>query len=244
MKRSLSSFDKIEDFLANRLSAKDKAAFEKEMVLHPDLELEVEKHKVLRDVLQNKKSLHFKRQLQSIQQEFYTEEKNNTKQKLYRYLRVVAIAIIVLGLGGILWNTYIAQNKLQDLYITYYSQYQISGNYRSEVEDTWKVVIQHYTKKEYTKAILTFEAKNLTSIPDEIKLCLGNGYLYIEKEEEARRMFANIDPESGFYEDALWYLALTHIKMKKDKEAIVVLEKIIKYNGKYKNKAITLKNSL
>lgn len=244
MKRSLSTFDKIEDFLANRLSAKDKAAFEKEMVLHPDLELEVEKHRVLRDVLQNKKSLHFKRQLQSIQQEFYTEEKNRTRQKLYRYLRIAAIAIIVLGLGGILWNTYTTQNKLQDLYVTYYSQYQMSGNYRGEVEDTWKTVVQYYTKKEHAKAILAFKAKNLTSIPDEVKLYLGNSYLYIEKEEEAIYMFTNIDSESGFYEDALWYLALAYIKVENDKNALAVLNDIIQYNGKYKNKAITLKNSL
>lgn len=248
MNRSSSTFDRIEDFLANRLSTEDHKAFIKEIAIDPKLQIEVEKHRALRDVLQDKKLLNFKKNLQSIQQEFYEEESMEgvAKQKpFFKYWKIAAIVVLLLGISGVVWQTFLPKDTMQDLYTAYYTPYPITDGIRSETNKEWvETLLQHYTAGNYDKVISVFE--NLDTIPltDEIRLCIGNSYLHINKEQKAIAMFTNIPSDSGFYEDALWYMALTYLKVKQKDKCILKLEDIIHYNGKYQSKAITLKNKI
>ncbi|WP_062061616.1 tetratricopeptide repeat protein [Aquimarina longa] len=247
MNRSLSTFDKIEDFLANRLSIEDHAAFKKEMTKNSQLQLEVERHRILQDVLRDKRVLDFKKNLQSIQQEFYEEENVEIieKQKsLYRYWKIAAVVILLLGVSGMIWQTFIPTNLMQDLYTAYYTPYPITVGTRSETEENWETIVEEYAIGNYTKVVSVFETLDTISLTEEMKLCIGNSYLHTHQEQKAIVMFSNIRKDSGLYEDALWYLTLTYIKMEECKNAITILEKIMLYNGKYRDKAIQVKEKL
>lgn len=247
MNRSSSTFDKIEDFLANRLSTEDHSAFAKEITINPKLQLEVERHRVLRDVLRDKKTLNFKRNLQSIQQEFYEEENEGSVERqksFFKYWKIAAVGILLLGISGTVWYNLTPKDTMQDVYIAYYTPYPITSDIRSQTEEDWKTIVQEYAMGNYNKVVSVFETLNTIPLTDEMRLCIGNSYLQIHQEQKAIELFMGIPNDSGFYEDGLWYLALTYVKMKDSKNATAILERIIVYNGKYQSKAIALKNNM
>ena len=242
MKISSETFDKIEKYLANRLSDKDRIAFKKAMDNDPDLYLEVERHRELHEVLRDKKTLKFKKELQSIQQEFYEEEQKEASSKKFNsYLKWAAVLVVLFGLGLLLWTYLNSQKVAEDLFTEYYEPYPVFDGVRTEETNDFSVIIKHYAKSNYIDVISAFETSNKElSLSDELKLYVGTSYLHASQTEKAVTIFKSISKDSGFYEDALWYLALTHLKNNENEASILVLENVIAYNGRYNKKAIEL----
>ncbi|MBQ4819725.1 hypothetical protein [Aquimarina sp. MMG016] len=243
MKRSQQIFDTIEQYLANALSEEDKKTFENQLSQDAELQLEVKKHQELQNVLSDSKRLDFKKELRSIQEEIYEEERIKRRHR-FSYMKIAATILILIGIGSIWFVNNKTKNEFVALYASYYSPYPASSEYRSDTSVDQKGLIRKYASGEYASVITDFEALDTALVTDELRLYIGNSYLQNDQEEKAIEIFRTINEESSVYEDSLWYTALSHLKKENTNHTIVFLDKVIEYNGRYKPKAVELKNEL
>ncbi|MDY8138477.1 hypothetical protein [Aquimarina sp. 2201CG5-10] len=245
MKRTQEIFEKIEGYLAKTLSQEERAAFEKELSINPELENEVEKHRILHQTLSDQDTLDFKEKLIKISKEIKEEEQiKSTNKSFFSYWKIAASIIVLLGIGAILWSTIEPGDKMTDLYLSYYVAYPVEDATRGGTKDDLDAIMTDYVKKNYDKVINALETSPLLSDKEQLRLYLGNSFLNNNQEEKAILQFQNIQADSRFYEDANWYLALTYLKLGEVKKIPPLLQEIIQYNGIYKNKASKLLDEL
>jgi len=238
MKRTQELFEKIEGYLAEELSNDEVIAFEKEMAMDTELKEEVDKHRDLHRVLQDTDTLRFREKLQKISAELKEEElaKKNTTS-YFSYFKIAASVIVIIGAGTLLWNNFNTKNAFSDLYLSYYEPYPVEDITRGETTSNLSVVMNNYTKGDYDRVIPELQEIPPSSISEQLRLYLGNSYLNTNNEREALKQFEIISDTGKYYEDATWYRALTYLKLGENKESSEVLEKIIEYNGIYKESA-------
>lgn len=244
MERTSKIFDTIEQYLANTLSIEDRKVLEKEMAEDPELFLEVQKHRELRDVLQDTELLDFKRKLQIAQQEYYAEEKETRRLNWLRYSGAAAAIIVLIGMGSLFWENLGKQASATELYAEYYQPYPAQGQVRSEKDKQHKNITAAYAHAQYNEVVNSFTILNDDEKTNELKLYAGNSYLNLSKEEKAIAVLKTIPTTSGLYEDGLWYEVLSYLKMNNKEATLTSLEKLILYDGRYKTKALELRVKL
>lgn len=239
MKRSEILFEEIENYLANRLSGKDRIAFEERLSEDKWLSEEVNKHRELRDALHNEKLLSFQEKLEIASKQYLKKEVRRTK---FMYYKIAAVLVVLMGIGALLWINS-ANNEItnyEELYAAYYRPYRVEKHLRSG-DSTAQQLKNLYASKEYEAVIHSFEKDNLNAYTDIQKLYIGNSYLLLNLEQKAVYVFQQIKSSSGLYEDALWYISLSYLKVENIKNTISTLDQIISFNGRYLAKAKELK---
>ncbi|WP_109301763.1 lipopolysaccharide assembly protein LapB [Aquimarina sp. AU474] len=243
MERTQEIFEKIEAYLNNTLSQEERSVFEKEMEQDSELRTEVDKHKVLHDVLSDTDTLAFKEKLVKISEEIKAEG-TRSGSWFSQHWKMAATIAVILGIGSILWFNANRTNENQKLYAAYYEPFPIEDTTRGESTNDLGDALLHYAKGEYDRVITTLE--ELVHIPDQeqLSLYLGNSYMNTGEEQKAIDIFKNIDNNSKYYENAQWYLALTYLKLGDTKQLKPLLTAIINYNGVYKESATNLQTAL
>ncbi|SEK92276.1 hypothetical protein SAMN04487910_1482 [Aquimarina amphilecti] len=244
MERTEELFEKIERYLDKTLSEEVTIAFEKEMSTNPELKLEVDKHRELHNVLSNKDVLDFKEKLQKIGEEVKKEKLEETKTSFFPYLKIAASVVILIGAGTLLWNTFNSSNDFSNLYTSYYELYPVEDVTRGDVLDQLDIVMKNYAQGNHDKVITELEENASLVSSEQLELYLGNSYLQVGKEKKALLQFEKINDNSQYYEDANWYQALTYLKLGETNTSLEILERIIRFDGIYKEKAIQLKEDL
>ncbi|MDH7446014.1 tetratricopeptide repeat protein [Aquimarina sp. 2201CG14-23] len=240
MERTQQLFEKIEEYLAMVLSEEDMVAFEKEMAADPELRDEVEKQRELHHILSDKDTLDFKEKIQKIAAEIKQEESKANTTSFFSYWKIAASIIIILGVGGLLWNNLDTKTTFSDLYASHYVPYPAEDVTRGETENKLDTILKEYTNGNYEKVIRELQKITTLSKVEQLRLYLGNSYLNTNKEQEAILQFERISDTSKYYEDASWYRALTYLKLGDSKTSKEILESIIQYNGIYKENAMKL----
>ncbi|MFD2563215.1 tetratricopeptide repeat protein [Aquimarina rubra] len=240
MERTQELFEKIERYLVKTLSGDELIAFENEMISDPELALEVDKHRKLHQVLNNTDTLHFKEKLQKITEEVKQEESIDQSTSYFSYLKVAAFIVILLGVGTLLWNNFSGSTDYSDLYSSYYEPYPAEDITRGDHTNELHLIKKNYAEGNYEKVISGLNKTTSSSLPDQLRLYLGNSYLNLGKEQEALKQFETITDTSNYFEDASWYKALTYLKLGEIKKSWELLKVIIQYDGIYKEKAIQL----
>ncbi len=238
MKRTQELFEKIEGYLAKKLSQEELSAFEKEMAADPELKREVEKHRELHNVMSDKGTLEFKEKLQKISEEIKKEQSKSNVY--YSYWKIAASIIIILGVGTLLWSSLIKTNDLSDIYATYYNPYPTEDITRGDSANKLNNILKNYSEGKYDLVITELSESSSVSASEQLRLYLGNSYLNTGKEQKALLEFQSVPKSSKYYEDASWYNALTYLKMGKKKKSLEALNVIVQFNGIYKEKALQL----
>lgn len=240
MKRTPELFEKIEGYLNNTLSQSQKESFEKEILDNSELRKEVEKHRELHFQLSDFDVLDFRKKLQEIESQI--ETKKGVSKKTLRYLRPLAATFLLLIGLSVMW---LLLNKSQNsLFENYYQPYPMEDVIRGEKPKVSTEITTKYNKKQYQEIIVDLEIL-VRDFPenDLYKVYLGNSYLNLNEENKAISVFGLIS-ENIYKEEALWYIALCHLRTKNNKKTKIALEKVVQYDGIYKKNAMELLNEL
>ena len=106
MERTQELFEKIELYLSQELPAQEVIAFEKEISMDSELELEVEKHRELQRVLSDTDTLLFKEKLHKISTEIKQESSEESTTSYSLFWKIAASIIIVFGVWTLLWDKF------------------------------------------------------------------------------------------------------------------------------------------
>ncbi len=243
-------YETIGDYLNSRLEGEDLKTFQDKLKTDKALQEEVEKHQLIQNALKDKESIDFRKKLMQMDAELKeskTEEKP-VKKMPWRYWKVAATVLILLGLSSLLY--FQNQNsQTENLFASYYTPYPMGdltrGEYQFTAKDSiLKELAQYYNNKNYQKVIGILKDKIKTNPDDQLKLYLGNSYLNVSQENKAIAIFQSIHEESQFYSDAQWFLALTHVRNGDKINALSILEKLSTSTNLYTGKAFQLKEVL
>ncbi|WP_106790685.1 hypothetical protein [Aquimarina sp. Aq78] len=243
MERTPEIFEKIEGYLAHTLPKEEAIAFEKELIANPELQEEVEKHRVLHKTLSDKDTLDFKEKLMQISATIKEEQSHPPAPvSSPSYWKIAASIAILLGVGMLFWYTYTNQHNTQDLYGVYYEPFPVEDAMRGNTNNEMHSIIKNYAKGAYDSVAVVLEKH--PNLDSQLQLYLGNSYLNIDQEEKAASLFKDIKSSGKYYEIAKWYLSLTYLKLNTPEKSIPLLKEIITYNGAYKDKATRLLTAL
>ncbi|MBW1295304.1 tetratricopeptide repeat protein [Aquimarina litoralis] len=244
MERTQELFERIELYLAKQMSVEETIAFEKEMTMNSELELEVEKHRELQRVLSDTDTLRFKEKLQKISEEIKQENSKSASISYSLFWKIAASIVILIGVGTLLWNTLNTSDDLMDLYTAYYEVYPVEDVTRGSAATELDLVMKNYEQGNYEKVVAILSQDTSFSLTEQMRLYLGNSYLNLGREQDALKQFEQIRLDSKYSENANWYSALTYLKLKEVKKASVLLRKIIDFDGIYREKAQELLTKL
>lgn len=249
MKMTQELSEQIENYIKGSLSGKSLKDFEKTIESSPELQEEIKIQSELNNVLTNKKSLNFRKKLIEINNELNLEkthkETNNTSNT-FTLWKIAASILILIGISSLIWLT--NSSTSEDLFSEYYVPYPIGDIKRgdeSSSDDNFKKIVFNYKKKEYKKVIPVLEniiEQNHNN--PQLKLCLGNSYLNTGQLEKAETIFLSFSKQDQYYNDATWFLSLTYLKMKKEKQVILLLNKLNSFDNRHRNNSLNLLKDL
>ncbi len=244
MERTQELFEKIEGYLNNTLSQDELTAFEKQMTESEALQQEVEKHRALHDALSDTDVLAFREKVIKIGKEIKAEEQQSGSG-FSKFWKIAAVVLVLVSVGSLLWFTMGSKDSPKELYAEYYKPFPVEDVTRGEsVNEKLKDILSKYTNGQYDKVVIALEKWKDSIGKEQVKLYLANSYLNTNKEEKAIPIFQNVSINSQYYENARWYLALTHLKLDQIPQLKQVLQQLIAYNGIYKEKAEALLKEL
>lgn len=257
MKKNQELFERIEQYLENKLSKEDRISFEKEIDENPELKTELWKHREMQQALEDMDALDFRKKIQKIEAEIHRPAKTN--RFLSPFLKIAASVIILVGISTLVWVQFYGDT---DLFKEYYKPYPIEETVRGGVGDfindtlesapigsktqekknfPIQEILKLYSDGNYIKA-LPYLKQLVEKYPDQesFKIYLGNCFINTNNELLALPIFQKFSAESYFYEAAQWYLALTYLRLENVEKTQNTLIQIIDYQGIYKENASKL----
>lgn len=213
----------IDSYLLGTLDVAALSAFKVRMANSPEFTAEVEKQKTLMRGVE-------KSALKNSLNQFHEEiEDLPEKSWLLRGWLALAASLLIL-LGVCTWAILNTENSAEKVFAATFKPdpgLPTTMGTSSDYEFYYGMV--RYKRKEYKEAILRWEpiyAANPEN--DTVVYFLGVANLANGNPRSAKKYLQSIEKrtESAFYEDILYYLALTFLKENRIDEAIATLEKI------------------
>lgn len=236
MERNQELFERIEGYLGSSLTFEEREQFEREVNANPDLKKELELHRSLHTEMSDTDSLEFRKKLEDI-------ARGLKKKKKTPYWRYAAIILVLLGAATFVWLQ--MQTGNSTLFDKHYKVYPVEDAIRGAEQSGTQQILKYYTHENYEKVVpllTAFCAENPENT--RFKIYLGNALLQTGQAEKAISTFLGITEDSANYEDSLWYLALSYLKINKLDQARSTLEEVILYDGVHKRNAEILRNDL
>lgn len=233
-------FEKIEAYLDNMLPEKERSEFEGRLTLDEDLASEVSKQRIIKEGLENPQTLDFQHKLNKIKEERRAEQ--DTPTYTMKTWHKVAAVISLLIVASIVFFQ-VNKNSNDDFFNEYYSLYEVQKIQRgTEAVDKSIAPFKYYVNGEYVQAIAAFIPLKAGDVYDrnEISIYLGNSYLNIDSTQLAIETFSEVNKESAYYDDALWYLALSYLKQDEPENAKNTLSILLSQNTIYDEPASDL----
>ena len=218
----------IDDYVMNRLSPEELAAFEAELASNETLREETKMRKFMIGAVQAFGEFELRNKLNTIHQ----EEVDRPKKTDYRKYGIFFLLAVLLAVAGYYFGVQKLAPKQtpEQIFAANYQPAKINFTDRSAISnDSIAKVEDAYFKKDFQSAIPTI-AQLLQSHPDEVKLRLALGISYMEtgKLVEALLAFEPLKSNPLYNDKALWYSALTYIKMGNIEKAKVLLQELSK----------------
>ena len=238
--------DRIDAYLRNKLPKNEKDMFEQQLSNDPSLQLATQEQA---EVIRSVEFIGDEELKAQINDAILNDQKSSAKVRTLRlgWRRVAAIAASFLVLGLALWFMF-SKPSNDALFAANYEAYDLSENRRDQQFDAEiQEAIRLYEAKSFAASIPLFE-KIYTQTKDS-KWLIAQAVSLLEtgQEEEAIKKLAPIRAnENDVYRaPALWYMALSHLKVTNVERSKILLEEIISsYSGLYKNKAQELLKKL
>ncbi|GGB79001.1 tetratricopeptide repeat protein [Dyadobacter sediminis] len=243
----------LDDYLHKRLTAKQRSDFQQKLASDPGLQKELEIHELLMNgiTLESKKT-HFRKHLADLRKEAPVVPLQDPVVKKSRRMPVWgwAAGLAAMLLTGIFfwWER---PSSGENLFTRYYEPYPstvLASVTRGDTLASWQqLAVRSYENNDYQKAIPLL--KKLASGQADSTgwlLILGISYLETDQYQLAESSLKKVvhDPDSLFYKQGQWYLALTYLKQNKTAPAKSVLQELGKQSGIYARKANQLLSEL
>ena len=242
-------YQKIEDYLKNRLSDQERQAFEKQLQKDPTFRQEVADHKTLIKVSTDTEALEFKKTLGRIQKQYEAVHDNYTTKRLvqrkkpgYALYGVAAALAVLVGVGVYLYFQ-AASVSYPHLFKEFYEPYTHKATLRG-ADTKAAALLEEYHQGRYHLVLDGLETVVDTTSNTQYHLYLANTYIALQQPEQAVKTLETIEEEDTYFEYAQWYQALAWVQVKNKAKALTTLNKLIEYDGIFKEKALELKEQL
>lgn len=206
-------YNKIEDYLMDRLSQEDRVAFEQQLQMDMNLAKKVDELRNVLALLNIAGDTELKREIVEVSNQFHNKQKPNALlRRLAPWIAAAAIASLVL-----FSYLFLKDPSPQQLYAQYYDAYSVSISTRDNTDSLGlqlALASQYYNQEEFSKAY-----EILREVPDlssNARLLLMSGVCHLELNQftEAINAFSTIekinDPVYKYH--SIWYKAMTHLK--------------------------------
>ncbi|MFK8105266.1 MAG: tol-pal system YbgF family protein [Saprospiraceae bacterium] len=226
-------FNRIDDYLLNRLNKTEEQAFEIEMSKNQALATAVQQQQKIIEGIESYGRDAFKTYLKEIHQDVIETSKTSpllpAKKNNFRKIICWTIAAGMLLLS-IFWFLKPKNNEIEKLYAQHYVPYDLKVQSRTgDTLTLWIEAKALYTKKTYAKALPLFKSL-LEKQPTNILAQLGAGICLLEINEpvKAIRYFDRIiNSNDLLYKDqAQWYKGMALLKLKDVEAAKAIFESL------------------
>jgi tetratricopeptide (TPR) repeat protein len=224
--------DLIDRYIEGKLTNEDLILFEEKLKSDPEFAQDVETHKMAINVI----FLHSRDELKKKLNDIHDNRMNKAFTMNVSYRVAASIAVIFLVSSVVFYLAVIRTPDYSKLFDDTFVPYQdmISQQSRGDNNENKTLIndaMNYYNQKKFDKAILIFD-KILRSKQsnDAVIYYYGISCLGSKENNIAIELLSqlSVNPESMFYEQARWYLALGYL-FKKDKENTVkILHDIIR----------------
>lgn len=234
----------LEKYVEGKMTARERAEFEKALVQDNDLINELKKYLLSKTAIEHASNERIKRQLDEIGTTL--EQRHSQKTRWVTILLAAAGIALLIGLGWVMKRSFQHPRTHEEIFLSYYQRPGVyEMEYRGSGSDSsiliWNRAINCYASGEIQKAITEFEY--LSSLPDlafssGVYFFLGISYLESDKPEKAIQAFKQVSTGSRYNLETQFYRALCLIKLDKQKDAADLLYTIKNNHGHpYRKKA-------
>lgn len=233
----------FENYLNNEMSLEEKTSFENQLQNDPKLKEQFELYKQTTQFLEvkfSKETVDFKENLKSISENHFADSiKKKTKviSLQSKWFAIAAILVVFIGV-------WFMNNNGNPSYSDYNQHENANFVERGSVIKDLKVAQEAFNNKNYEEAIPLFEKVLVEYKRPEIEFYYGVSLLEVNKTSEAETVFRDLKNGTSVYnQKAIWYLALTKLKLE-DFESCKTYLKEISADSEEFEKAQELLNEL
>jgi len=236
-----SNIEKIDAFLNGELNGEDLRNFELALEQNEELQDELELHKDIQRVMEDKDSLELKSQLIEISKQPLENSKMSISR--YLYLSIAATIVLFISLVFVLRN---GSRSEEELFESYYMEYPVPGKLRGNNDvNSYDDAIRLYEEGKYLQSISALQSEfSKDSTNHLVLIYLGNSYLKIQQWDSAIQTLQRIPENSRYIYDAYWFTALSNLRERQIDSARQLLSKLVDANTIYTKKATALLEEL
>ena len=219
----------IDDFIMGLLDEKEKALFNKELASNNELAIRLEDRRVLIKGIEEYHSLELKHKLKNIHSKVFDSAPMQTARRRSLIPWIAAAATIALLIVALLWMNN-SKATSEQLYASNFKPFELSFTQRDDVDTQLLQLEVLYDNGQYEEAIPIFESKiRESNNPGQLQLGIGISKMAVGQNEAALQHF-DIILKSGdllFKDHAIWYSALTYLKMDDREQAKRFLQQLV-----------------
>lgn len=219
-----STYDQVESYLADAMSADERRIFEQQMDADPALRAEVLLHQEVTETLRGEKVHELRKVLKEVDQNFQITDTANPTYNQVRTLPFRRLLAIAAAVAAMVVTVFVlmpdAAMSNDDLFAQHYEPYKMILNQRSaddaeSTEQLVKAAVMAYETKDYKQAAVLFETL-LAQQPHSETFQLYHAITLISSDdagsaiEPLNKLLSNASPL--FVEQSRWYLAMAYLK--------------------------------
>jgi tetratricopeptide (TPR) repeat protein len=224
----------IECYLDGQLSEEEKSSFEQELKNDPKLQLELKKHKFIRQAGEHIYAQDLKKHFEKVRIKSLSDQAPVIPiYKRRKWLGLAASIILILTFGILFTYNSSYPSRLIASSYTQPSLDRTRGSESNNVNMLLEQAMQYHAKQEYQQAIELFN-KITDDMPQFVESMemLSDAYVQTKDYSLARDILVKITRRTSrglsIEERMKWNLALIHLKLKETKEAKDILEELAK----------------
>lgn len=222
-------FEKIDAYLLNDLSQKERAIFEMAMQHNKALKEEVLFRKEMLGGLNTYRNQVFKEKLKNVHQEVLEENKHRQKVTRLIWLRTIAASVLLL-IGFFLISKSNTNRKGEQLFAAYFSTHEMAFQTRNAGEEEKSPTIEElYNMKKFAQALPMMEYYLKYNLDNpQFLLGMGISYLKTNKLDQAEAIFSKptLLTNPFFVDRATWYMALINLRRSDLQASRVLLQQL------------------
>ena len=218
----------IERYFEGRLSPSERQVFETRLMQEPALSDEMALQRRLREGLRAAGRARMLAQLDAVEGKMSAYHPptqvlafdQRSRQRVY-WAAAALVPVLILAY----WFLRPAP-AANDLFAQYFTPYRSTAS-AAPAADPVSRALQHYRDKNYAQALPALERlAEAATAPDSVLFYKANVHLQLNQPAAAAEELKKIGPESGFYGEAQWYLAMAYLRGNHPDSAKTVLAKI------------------
>jgi len=224
-------FEIIENYFSGKLGETEKQSFQQKLESDPAFAERVNKYSLAKRIVWEVARSEMKKNLEYLHKSLSKTGKLNAIG--YNPIRLAAAILILLGLAGAFYFSFLKVKSSDKLFAEYFEPYPDVISNRGEnttLDPLVSEAIASYKKRDFAGAWVKFnEWSNKDQSPDDfITLYRGISGLKSGHESEATELFSKIRDGNSktLYEQSTWFLALSWLKTGDKEKALPLLKEL------------------